>query len=414
MPDEASSKAALGRAEWAFLAIVVLLGAALRVYWNDVSADAVGGDETLYRNYTQFLFERGWAQYPSLVANHIQSEVFWKSPSPLRFVHFGLTTAACHVASECNLAALTGLSTVAGIASILLAFGLSRAIAGNRVALLAAAFTATSPLQLAMGRRGLQEEVFCAVVLAAIWSIVRVLRTQLDDPEVPVGRQRLRYLLAIALMTTAFGIKESFLFLYPALAVPFLYEMRRRPLRLADAVLFAAPGALYYLGFCAATRNFGDFFALARIIIGEVDQAYALIHQAGPPHRILFDLLLLAPIVSLLATGAVAIELARPAPDQRRAHWLLLMLVTNLVALAFLESKNVRYSVTAESLLRIAAAWTIVTHYTRPRGWGLSALAAVAILNALAELWIFQTIFIEREVYDPVTSVLIDALGMGP
>ena len=97
----------------------------------------------------------------------------------------------------------------------------------------------------------------------------------------------------------------------------------------------------------------------------------------------------------------------RPGTDRLR------MLVTNLVVLGFLESKNVRYSVTAESLMRIAAAWTIVTHYIGPRGWGLPALAAVAILNGLAELWIFQTIFIEHEVYDPVTSILIDALGMG-
>ena len=90
MSGEARSDAALGRAEWVFLAVDMLLGAAMRVYWNDVPGSAAGGDETFYRNYTQFLFEEGWAQYPSLVGNHIQSEAFWKSPPPTWICALGI------------------------------------------------------------------------------------------------------------------------------------------------------------------------------------------------------------------------------------------------------------------------------------------------------------------------------------
>lgn len=84
--------------------------------------------------------------------------------------------------------------------------------------LLAAAFAAVSPIELALGRRALQDEVFCLAVLAAFTVVV-------------VAPKRI--VLAVIAIAVALSIKESFLLLLPA----FLVYKRR------DAWLLLIPPA---------------------------------------------------------------------------------------------------------------------------------------------------------------------------
>ena len=47
----------------------------------------------------------------------------------------------------------------------------------------------------------------------------------------------------------------------------------------------------------------------------------------------------------------------------------------------------------------------------RLTGW-LAAAAALVLVNTLVEAWLFQRVFIERGVYDPVSDALLRALGL--
>jgi hypothetical protein len=69
--------------------------------------------------------------------------------------------------------------------------------------------------------------------------------------------------------------------------------------------------------------------------------------------------------------------------------------------------RSVRMTTTSEAMLRVAAAAVIAK-------WDpFSAVMFVAV-NVYAETMLFRRVFLQRQVYDPVTPNLTWALGMSP
>ncbi len=376
---------------WIFAA-VLLAAAVLRIALNDVSRYSPA-DETVYASYTQTLMERGYVGgYPEIVRAFVEQPRRWKYPSPIRWGYFLATTFAAETYGSADPRAIAWLSTIAGILLIPIVFFLGRRLFGERTALLAAAFTAVSPIELALGRRALQDEVFCLAVVASLALVV----VALEDGRWPW------IAAAIAALTFAFAVKESFLYLYPAfLALPFVY---RKPRAIA---MFVAPPALYFLGFTALAHNFRDFFRIARIITTAMAEPYVLQYQGGPPHRLLFDFLIASPLVSLLAGAAVvSVALTRSAGRSERA--LVAFLVIGAAVFAVVPSKNLRFYVMLDPAIRLLAAWIVA------RTLRTSTLVAIAACNAAIELELFRATFLDGGVYDPVTQSMLEAVGAVP
>src|SRR5512140_1576555 len=201
----------MNRRTTALLILILLAGAALRIAVDDV-AEYSPDDEAVYVRTTAFLSQHGWTSYPALVRSYIADREAWLYPHPMRWGHFALATLACKISGRCDARALAGLSTACGILAILLIFLLGRDLLGDESALIAAALTISSPLQLAMGRRALQDEVFCASVLLTLWLCARMVRATAATPR----RRALLTAAAVAALTLTLGIKESSVLLYPA------------------------------------------------------------------------------------------------------------------------------------------------------------------------------------------------------
>ncbi len=374
-------------ARWYFL-ILLVLGAAVRIAINDIDADsfATGADEGTYIRTTAYLAEHGWGSYPQVVRNYFADKEQWIFPPPLRWGWYAATTLAASVQGKSDGEALANLSTLAGIAAILLTWLLARELVDELAALLAAALCVTSPLQLALGRRALQDELFCAAVLLLFWLLARLARSQ----------TRGHYLAAVAAATLMLAVKESAVFVLPAAVV--LYFAIKRRFDRADLALAIAPPALYYFGFSLFARDFGAFFRIARIL-GSVQSApYAVAFQSGAPHRLLIDLLALSPIVVVLAIAAIA-----RGEAGRIVTWTL----AAILAVFALVSKNVRYIIMADPLMRIAAGALLAR-----RRLTVAVMAIVA--NAAVEWAIYYAVFVAGDVYDPVTIYLMQALRMAP
>lgn len=395
--------------ELALLALIVLVGAALRVHWNNVPRYSPA-DEQYYVNYTRHLVDAGWWNYPALIRNSVDVEANWLFTSVLRWGYFLFSASTCHLMGRCDARTLAWLSTAAGVVSIPLTFAIGLETLGARSALLAAALSCTSPLQLALGRRALTDELFCTVCLALLWCIIRLARSEASRPAVGL------YALSIIAATLALAIKESLLLMYPAYVAVLALSYGRRGFHIGDVLFVVLPPLFFFLGFCLLSRSVSDFFDVTRIFVlqGNLHNPYLLQYQSGPPHRGLFDLFILAPLVCLLATGAVAM-IAHPAAEtDRGARWLALFLVVMLGVFALVPSRNVRNIIVADPIIRLLAAWCIVKYQLAPRNLGLMALGALALANAAAELPLFHTIFITSQVYDPVTYNLLYALGALP
>lgn len=391
------------------LAAILIFGAAIRLHFDNVRMDQFyRADEQYYTDDTRHLAEGGGAGLPDLNASFRNNPVNWLFPSPLRWGYLAMTSAACKLTGTCDQRTLAGLSTLAGIASLALTCLVGLELLGRAEALVATALCATSPLQLALGRRALQDEVYCAIVLAAIWLLARAYRQR------PGARPTLWYAAAILAMTWAWSVKESFVLLYPALAGLLLARAGRRPLRISDGVLFCLPPILNYACFSLLSGNLTEYFEIGRLTVSTVGASYAVQYQSGPPHRLLLDMMAISPIVLLLAVAATS-EVARRWRDVvPGARQLVVGLAALLVVYSLFPSKNLRYIVVADPLVRLLAGWLLVRCAAAWRGRAWAVVTAVVLLNGAAELAIFHTVFIAHQVYDPVTDSVLRALRMLP
>ena len=395
-----------GTQRW-LLAAILTIAAALRIGWNNVETYSPA-DETVYANYTRTLVERGFFHgYPEIAQTFVRDSQRWNFPSPLRWGYFALSTLAAHIQGSAEPRALAWLSTIAGILVVPLIFVFSLRLFDARVALLAAALTAVSGIELALGRRGLQDEVFCLSVLASAYCVM-VIVTQRDD-----DTPRWFIALAIASMTTSFAIKESFLYLIPAFAALLLLHRPPRELRLRHVALFALPPFLYFAGFCLLTRSVGTFFRVGELVTSAMKAPYVVQYQSGPPHRLLLDFFITTPLVSILAAAAI-VFIVLTASKRGSERSIALFVVVAVAVFAIVPSKNLRFHVMLDPFFRLLAAWVIASSAVTANACKAWALAGVAAANAAIEIEIFHTIFIKHGGYDPVTQTLLQALGALP
>jgi 4-amino-4-deoxy-L-arabinose transferase-like glycosyltransferase len=389
------------------LLLVLLVGTVLRVEWNDVSRYS-SGDELIYRDYTRFLVTNGWSAYPILVAVYLATPAIWISPPPLRYGYFGILTAACRAAGQCEQRTVAWVATLAGILMIPLAYAIGLHFFDQPTGLLAAALVATSPLQLALGRRALQDEPSALFAVAAVAAILWAR----DDAPRP-WLTLLRTTAALVLSAFALAVKESFLLFYPALLAAYALGIRTRGFRRRDLVLFLAPPLVYFAGFVLTSQSVWDFFTIARRLVGSLEgNTYVLENEGGPPHRPLFDFFVLSPTVCVLATAALAFVVARPGEAPPGPKRFSILLVGLFVVYGFV-SKNLRFFAGADTLLRLLAAWALWAHLV-PRRWRVPGTILVVLLSGLSELLLFHRVFIRGAVYDPVAVELLRTLGVLP
>lgn len=385
--------------EGVLLIAIIVVAAAMRIYWNDVD-NYSPADESMYTSYAKQLLDNGFVSgYPEIV-RWFDDPKMWRYPSPLRFGHLALATAAVEMYGATEPRALAWLSTIAGILVVPLLYSFGKRLFDVRTGIVAAAFGAFSAIELAMGRRALQDEVFCLAVLVALMCVMTAMERG--------GRWDI--VAAIVALTAALSIKESALLLYPAfLAIAIVY----RPVRARHLLMFALPPVIDYVIFSLLARDAGAFVRISARVWGATSSKYVLQYQGGPPHRLLLDLFITAPLVSLLAAAAIAvILLGRNAGRRERA--LALFVVLAVAAFAILSSKNLRFVMVVDPVIRLLAAWVIATPVATGRTIGVPALAAIAAASAAIEIELFHAIFIRGGVYDPVTETLLQAVGSVP
>jgi 4-amino-4-deoxy-L-arabinose transferase-like glycosyltransferase len=386
-----------------FVAPLLILAAAIRIAVDNVTSFS-RADETVYLLYAKAL--AAGQGYPAVIRSFVDDRGMWVLPNPLRWSYLGAATLACSFSSgDCSHHALAVLSTIAGIVAVVLTYWIGRHLFGLPVALAATALAATSPLQLALGRRALSDEFFCAAVLASIASLLLYLRAE--------GRRKVVWLVAWIVTTTlTIAAKEQFLFIYPVVLLYWWLDRRSLQWRvlLRDAVLWAVPPALFFAVFCLLARDVTSFFRIARIITGVMGAPYADQLQSGPPHRLLLDSLAVAPLVTMLFIALAVMMALRPGAFPREQRHLALLAAGIFAVHAVIPSQNLRYIVSADPFVRLAVAAFLVNELRdRPR-----ILLAALLVNTFVELKLFYDIFMTGGVYDPVTQNLLRALRMVP
>jgi len=392
------------------LFLVLLIAGLARFHWNDVETFYPRADEGHYLTDTTTLVEGGITSYPKIVDRFLGDPTRWIFPNPLRWGYLGVASLFSRLTGDVSFRALANLSTIAGLLSVLLTWLVGVELLPSRAALFGAALTATSPLQLALGRRALADELFCLSFLAALFALLRYLRAERL-------RERAGWLIGWIVATTlTIAVKEQFLLVYPAVLL-FWWLRSGRRVTAREVVTWTLPPLLFASVFCLLSGSVAKFFRIAWIITSSMTARYASQYQGGPPHRLLIDFMAIAPIVTvttIVAAGFIALTRRSRHTQREGGEWhLLVLLIAIGVAHALLPSKNLRYLIEADPLARLLVA-SFVWRQMRLRGLGLRSVVAAVCVNGAVELMLFVTIFVRRGVYDPVTDTLFRALHMLP
>lgn len=380
------------------LLAIVAVGAGLRIAWNDV-AEFSQADETVYHISARIL-SNDPTRYPEMVRAYLNDPGRQLFPMPSRWGGLVITSAACAVA-PCSLRTLAWVETLAGIAAIAVTFFATRRLFGDAAGLIAAAFTVTSPIQLAMGRRALEDELLLLAVLLAVWATIALAQS-------PRPTWRL-VAAALGAYTLAFSLKETFLLFYPALAALLLIVRRDWRPRPGDVVAFAFAPVLFAAVFGLLSREPLALVSLARLQLSMAGNPYIASFQSGPFYVPLLHTLILAPVVSVIALFAAGIALR----DRTDRHALALCAFVALLFVAFaIMPKDARYSMAADAGFRMLTAWGVTN--AGLFGRALVPPFALVALNAAVEIPLFIAVFVRGGVYDPNLVDLLRALGAIP
>ncbi|WP_232677499.1 glycosyltransferase family 39 protein [Nocardioides sp. R-C-SC26] len=384
------------------LGLVVVAGATIRILAHAGVAYSPA-DEGVYAAFSCGVERGGLGVYPDLVRGYLADPGAHVFPSPIRWGQVLLGALAFEVRG-CDPAALAWVSTFAGIAMILLAAAIAGRLWGRWAAVVAAILVAASPLQLHLGRRALGDELVGLAGLAAVAAAWWCLRS---------SDRRARLALALAL-TVMLALKEVAVLLFPAIALCLAVGWwRRRRVGWGDVVALTAPLVVWAGVYSLLARSFSAVPDTLRAVTSTIEAPYPRDYQSGPPHRLLIDLLALAPVATVLAILAVGLLADRARRGAAEARVVAATTAAALLPYLLVSSKSVRFVVVVDSLICLLAAWAIVTLARQGRGGRMlgAALTAGAVLAQGAIFWAFS---IRDEIYDPVTYEILRSLGMIP
>jgi len=399
------------RAASAGLLALVATGAVLR--WGFHTVVRFGnGDEYHYRLQTAAIHAHGWSFLRELAQWHLVAEPDF--PAPYRWGTLLFGNVACSIRHVCDERSLAWVSTLSGVAVVALVGLLALRLFSRRVALFATALAVTSPLHLELGRRAYADELHTALVLLSMLALSHVAEAA---PSPKPARSRVWLGIALLAMTLAWSVKESILFMLPALGV-WLWRLRSpAAFSWKDALTLVAPAALSLLVFAAVNRGLSNLPALFEATRQSLHHPYSIAFQAGPPHRPLVELFTLSPGVFALLPVAVAAALGvLPSPglgERRQPKALAVTLLLMAAAFAILP-KNIRFCAVLDPLARLLVAWfacEVLPH----AGRSVSLWCASALLgNAAFELALFHRTFVASSVTDPTAHAIFRALQMIP
>jgi len=368
--------------------------------------DPQGYDETVYCFYAQTLGEHGWHGLREVVHAWPGNPVLNKAPLPYRlfFIVPGMWT--CRLLGGYTVANIALLSSLFGLAFIVVAWVLARRWFGPALGMLVAITMIFSPLATALSNRALQDTCFAFVVTACILLYDQCWRH---------SRKRDIWLFGLALLA-GFLTKESMVVLYPSFVLAGICYARRAGWRSKVPILipFVLAPVLHIVIMSWLSGGLGECCRTYRAYAAQQGQIpYALKYQSGPWFGYLVDFILLSPLAVMFA--AIGARYSSADNDNAQGRSLaLIYLLTGLVTFSLLSLRNVRLVLFLEpyllafSILGIFSLGKRLFSNLRFQAVAVMLLLALLVWSEIAQ---YTSIFVESGVYDPVTINLIHAAG---
>lgn len=362
-----------------------------------------GWDEHAYAYFAQTLNDRGIPGLQALLKEYPSDENLKKSPLPLRIGFIVPAMVTCQLLGGFNGDNIAWLAFCCGVALVLVGARLADQLAGGPVSIICAALLITSPLSVALSRRGMSDNLAALLMLSSLYIFDRCWRRRS-----PIDLAAFGLVLCAAMLT-----KESAILLYPMMLVAGVYYHRMLRLRISAwvaAPLILAP-AVYFMVEIAMAAGLKPLLETYRVYAGyQQTLDYTTRFEKGPWFRFLLDFFALAPLTFL----AAVIGCAFPLDDQRRhaRNLALIYLVAGILLFGHLPVLNVRLVLFLDTFLRLTASLALITIVSSMRQRlarvGVIGLAAILVISDAVQ---FYQVFIRANTYNPTTFLLLRAEG---
>lgn len=382
---------------------LIVVGGCLRL--GAVQAfQPAGTDELFYGKYVEFLSQKGLGAYPDLVEQYL---LYQRRGSavlpPMRATYI---VAGVFVKSLTGQEARACLAIVSATFSFLmLPLGLAFAwrAAGPKIALGTLALMVFAPTQLFMARHALIDVLVSFWSLAALWALWESLQT-------PASPRRL-FALGLSLAALVLTKENSFFVVCGLGALLALNPWLK--FGTIHRSIFIAAGTGLLVGIAALTVICGGidhvFEGYRLFVTTAVQLPYAIATGDGPWHRYLFEIVLVSPLVVALALAMIA----RLDGTTRPQLYLAVFFLVTYAAMASVRyGMSLRFANLWDFPLRFLAASAVFALLANIRRAPLVAVTASFVLIAAADFHQYRRIFVENNVYDPVTPDLLRAVDV--
>ena len=378
---------------------IFVIGILLRLVFLAVPSYETEFDEGYYLRYAVYLAQGKNASIAGLFDDYIRNTGLHTFPNPLRV---GYTIPAgwwLKLFNRFDFKTLACFSSFFSVCSLFMGYIFTLRLFDKRIALLSLILFISSPINLALSRRALQDSMVYFFTITTILLFYEAVN----------NRKLLSKILFMLSFFIVIAVKETSLLLLVFFAAYMLLEKnlfnkKLDMIPLLSAIFVALAGVLFlYINISGGADKIFQIFKI--ILSSPLSNEYAIKYQSGHLLQYLVDFLLLSPATLIISLSFMVLYVKNR--DFRDKH--ILYTVTFFIAyyLAFnLFTKNVRYVMGLDLPIRVLTAISVYTACGGFKKRRVPAALLLVLIIALADILIFYHIFISRNVYDPVTNNL--------
>lgn len=368
-------------------------------------------DEGYYFMYAKAIKDKGLGQFPVLFEHHMNDKVAQLFPHPARIGHVMLTALWFKIFPN-TFVWLARFSFFCFVLFLLVSFYFSGKFFGRQIAYLYTVLLSSSPLIMASGRRALQDACVNLFWCLAVWFFLDFL----------TSRKRSKFIFFLAAYSFSITLKESSMILFVFFALGFLLYKYKYKVEISNWYLAGVtfiPVLAVGLAYVLLIKGPANVFTLFKFILSvhfpsAITNSYSLFGR-GPWYKYIIDYILVTPITSVLCIGYLFYFFVSRKFEEKITYFMLFFLVIFSIFGNLKYTKIIRFVSILEISVSLFAVFMLQQLFRQKNeNFERYCVFAAVLIIFLVNYSGFLYLFVERDIYDPISVWLLKAREIIP
>lgn len=368
-------------------------------------------DEGYYFMYATAIKDKGVGQFSVLFEHYMKDESFQLFPHPARIGHVLLTALWLKIFPN-TFVWLARFSFFCFVLFLIVSFYFSRKFFGRQIAYLYTLLLSSSPLIMSSGRRALQDACVNLFWCLAIWFFLDFL----------TSRKKSKFIFFLAAYSFSITLKESSAVLWVFFVLAFFLYKYNYKVELSSWYLagmtfipLLAVGAAYVF----LLNGPGNVLTLFKFILNAhfppvVTNSYSFFGR-GPWYKYIIDYVLVTPVTAVLCIGYLFYFLVSREFEKKTSYFMLFLLVIFSIFGNLKYSKIIRFVSILEISVSLFAVFMLQQLFRQKnKEFERYCVFAAVLIIFFVNYFGFSYLFINKDIYDPISLLLLKAREIIP